>query len=200
MKAGGTGILGGSFDPVHIAHLAAAHASLAALHLERVLWIPGGTPPHRAAPVASAAHRAAMIRLAIAGEPRFTLDERELRKPSPSYTVETLEALQAEFGPRAGLTLLIGADQYEKLTTWHRWKDLFAFARIAVFARPHHTLAPSAGDHPVTVVPMTPLDVSSTQIRRRIAAGESVRGMVPDAVLDYIQTHHLYSSQEHQHI
>jgi nicotinate-nucleotide adenylyltransferase len=189
----GVGILGGSFDPVHNAHLAMARAALDALGLARVLWIPGGTPPHREAPRASGADRAAMVRLAIAGEPRFELDERELRKASPGYTVETLEDLHAELGKDADLVLLIGADQYARLETWHRWRDLFALARIAVFARPGQAL--DAAER-VTLVPMAPLDISSTAIRANIAAGGVPRGLLPDAVLDYIQTHRLYPAPE----
>jgi nicotinate-nucleotide adenylyltransferase len=191
----GVGILGGSFDPVHNAHLAMARAALDALALAKVLWIPGGTPPHREAPRASGADRAAMVRLAIAGEPRFELDERELRKSSPGYTVETLEDLHAGLGKHADLVLLIGADQYARLETWHRWRDLFALARIAVFARPGQDLDPAKH---VTVVPMAPLDVSSTALRARIAAGDPPRGLLPDAVLDYIQIHRLYPSPEHR--
>ena len=187
------GILGGSFDPVHNAHLAIARAALIELKLAKVLWIPSGTPPHREAPEAPAAHRAAMVALAIAGEPRFILDEREIRKTSPGYTVETLEDLRVDLGPETALVLLIGADQYARLGTWHRQEDLFALARIAVFARPGLALE-DAGR--VTVVPMAPLDISSTAIRARIAKGESVRGLMPDAVLDYIETNNLYSSQE----
>lgn len=189
----GIGILGGSFDPVHNAHLAVARTALEALQLSKVLWIPSGTPPHRAAPVAAAAHRAAMVRLAIAGEPRFVLDEREIRKAAPGYTVETLEDLHAELGKEAELVLLIGADQYARLDTWHRWQELFSLARIAVFARPGDTLAHAER---VTVVPFVPLDISSTAIRSRIAAGDGPRGLLPEAVLDYIETRHLYSSPE----
>ncbi len=192
-RTAGVGVLGGSFDPVHNAHLAIARTALAELGLSKVLWIPSGTPPHRAPSVAPAAHRAAMVRLAIAGEPRFVLDEREIGKTSPGYTVETLENLRAQTGPQADLVLLIGADQYARLDTWHRWKDLFAFARIAVFARPGYSLGPAES---VTVVPMNSLDISSTSIRQRIAAGESARGLLPDAVLDYIETNRLYSPQE----
>jgi len=187
------GLLGGSFDPVHNAHLAIARTALSELGLAKVLWIPSGTPPHRQAPQASAADRAAMVAAAIADEPRFVLDQRELRKASPGYTVETLEDLRAEFGAQVELILLIGADQYARLGTWHRSKELFALARIAVFARPG--LALGAADR-VTVVPMAPMDISSTSIRERIAKGEPVRGLMPDAVLDYIESRRLYSSQE----
>lgn len=189
-----TGILGGSFDPVHNAHLAIARTALEKLGLARVLWIPSGTPPHRGAPVAAAGHRAAMVRLAIADEARFALDEREIRKSAPGYTVETLESLHADFGKDADLVLLIGADQYARLATWHRWQDLFPLARIAVFARPGEPIA-DAGR--VTVVPFAPLEISSTAIRSRIAAGDAPRELLPAAVLDYIQTHRLYSSPEH---
>ena len=185
---GANGILGGSFDPVHNAHLAIARAALAGLDLAKIRWIPSGTPPHRGAPIAPAADRAAMVRLAIAGEPRFVLDERELRKSSPGYTVETLEDLHKELGPKADLVLLIGADQYSRLDSWHRWQDLFGLARIAVFARPGLSLGETDR---VSVVPMEPLDISSTSIRERISAGQPPRGLVPDAVLDYIQSHRL---------
>ncbi len=183
------GILGGSFDPVHNAHLAIARTALEGLGLAKLLWIPSGTPPHREAPVASAADRAAMVRLAIAGEPRYELDERELRKATPGYTVETLEDLRAELGREADLVLLIGADQHARLSTWHRWKDLFSLARIAVFARPGEALGDTSR---VTVVPMQPLDISSTALRKAFADGQVPRGLVPDAVLDYIQSHRLY--------
>lgn len=191
----GTGILGGNFDPVHNAHLAVARAALDHLGLERILWIPSGTPPHREAAHASAAQRAAMLRLAIADEPRYRLDTRELRKATPCYTVETLEDLRAEPGAQAPLVLLIGADQYARLDTWHRWKDLFALARIAVFARPGLAIAPM---HGVETVAMPPLDISSTVIRARIAAGDPPRGLLPDAVLDYIDREHLYTCAEKQ--
>ncbi len=195
-RAGGAaiGILGGSFDPVHNAHLAVARAALERLSLEHIVWIPGGTPPHRAAPLASAAQRIAMLGLATAGEPRYSIDTRETAKAAPGYTVETLEALRAELGPRADLVLLIGADQYARLETWHRWQDLYALARIAVFARPGLDLTPSER---VTIVPIVPLDISSSAIRARVAAGDPPRGLLPDAVLDYIGREGLYTSPEH---
>ena len=187
------GILGGSFDPVHNAHLSIARTALERLSLDRILWIPGGTPPHRAAPIASAAHRVAMLALALAAEPRFALDTREIAKTTPGYTVETLEDLRAELGMQTDLVLLIGADQYTRLESWHRWRDLYALARIAVFARPGSDLVAAER---VTIVPSVPLDIASSAIRARVAAGDPPRGLLPDAVLDYIGRERLYSSPE----
>ena len=187
------GILGGSFDPVHNAHLALARAALDHLALLSILWIPSGSPPHRAAAHASAAQRCAMLELALGAEPRYALDRREILKATPGYTVETLEELRAELGPGADLVLLIGADQYARLETWHRWRDLYALTRIAVFARPGLELAPAAN---VIRVPIEPLDISSSAIRARINAGDPPHGLLPDAVLDYIDREHLYSSPE----
>ena len=134
-----------------------------------------------------------MVRLAIQDEPRFVLDERELRKSAPGYTIETLEELHAELGPQAELVLLMGSDQFARLETWHRWRELYSFARLGLFARPPHRLSIPGN---AIVVPMPAVDISSTTIRSRIAAGDPIRGMVPDAVLDYIETNRLYSSQE----
>ena len=192
---GAIGILGGAFDPVQNAHLTMARAALASVGVSKVLWIPSGRPPHRDPAFASAADRVAMLRLAIQGEPRFELDEREIRKTSPCYTVETLEELRAERGPDTDLVLLMGADQYERFETWHRWREIPSLARIGLFARPPHRLVIPGN---AFVVPMPGLDISSTAIRKRIAAGEPVGGMVPAAVLDYIESHRLYSSREHK--
>lgn len=189
------GIFGGTFDPVHNAHLRIARIALDALGLARLLWIPTGAPRYRFAPVASTEHRLAMLALALSGEPRYAIDARELRPQASSYTVDTLAALRAELGPDAALVLLIGSDQYEKLAGWHRWRELFDLARIAVVARPGW--APEADSAvraagPVLRVEMAPLEISSTGIRARIARGEDVSGMLPPPVLDYIATHRLY--------
>ena len=181
------GVLGGTFDPVHNAHLALAHTALAALDLERVLWIPTGAPPYRNPPVAAAPHRVAMLELAIAGEPRYAIDARELAPEASGYSFDTLVSLRAEL-QGTPLVLLMGADQFSKIETWHRWRELPRICRIAVFARPGWP-EPPAG---VTRVPMPPLAVSATELRARIARGEDVSAMLPTAVLDYIQTHHLY--------
>jgi len=189
------GIFGGTFDPVHNAHLRIARLALDALGLARLLWVPTGAPRYRAAPVASAADRLAMLELALAGELRYRIDARELRPEASGYTVDTLTELRAELGADAPLVLLMGSDQYDKLAGWHRWRELFGLARIAVIARPGW--APEASVEvraagPVLRVEMAPLDISSTEIRRRVARGEDVSGMLPPPVLDYISTNRLY--------
>ncbi len=181
-------ILGGTFDPVHNAHLQMARDALVALRPERLLWIPTGAPPYRDQPVAPAAHRLAMLRLAIAGEPRYAIDERELAPGASGYTYDTLAALRAELPPAARLVLLMGADQYDAIETWHRWRELSAEFRIAVFARPGRR-TPAGG---VEVVPMEPSGISASGIRARLAAGEDVSGLLPAAVLQYIQRQRLY--------
>jgi nicotinate-nucleotide adenylyltransferase len=182
------GVFGGTFDPVHNAHLALARAALDALDAERILWIPTGSPPYRAPPVAAARHRLAMLELALAGEPRYAIDARELAPGTSGYTVDTLAALRAERGPAVPLVLLMGADQYAKLQTWHRWRDLAALCRIAVFARPGWRSRDARAER----IAFTPRDVSASDIRARLGRGEDASGLVPAAVLDYIRRHHLY--------
>lgn len=196
MSASTTGpvaVLGGTFDPVHNAHLAIAARALDALGARRVLWLPTGAPGYRGAPVASAAHRLAMLRIAIAGEPRYEVDERELAPGHSGYSYDTLAALRAELGPDAGLVMLIGGDQYAQLDRWHRWKDLFGLARFAVFARPGEGAGPAGvPEGGVIRVPLEPMVVSSSSIRARLARGESIAGMVPAPVVEYIQHQRLY--------
>jgi nicotinate-nucleotide adenylyltransferase len=181
------GILGGTFDPVHNAHLAMARAALRELRLESILWIPTGAPPYRAAPIASGEHRVAMLRLAIAPEPRYAIDARELTPAATGYTVHTLQALREELPPGTALCLLMGADQYAKFPTWHRPHDVARLARIAVFGRPGCPAPPG-----VEVVPMAPLAISASDIRSRLARGEPIAGLVPEPVEDYILRHRLY--------
>lgn len=219
LTASPVGIFGGTFDPIHFGHLRLAEEMADMIGLGQVRFIPVGQPPHRDAPGTAAAHRLEMARLAVAGNPRFTVDAREVASPRPSYTVDTLAALRAEFGDDQPLWLLLGADAFRGLPTWHEWQRLFELANLAVAARPgagtmrsesmpdslKHELsrrevadasaAAAAGS--VLLRPMTPLDISASAIRGTLARHGSVRYLLPDAVLDYIHEHHLYALHEH---
>lgn len=180
------GILGGTFDPVHNAHLALAAAALRALGLARILWLPTGRPAYREPPVASDRDRVAMLRLALAAEPRYAVDERELAPGASGYTYDTLVALRAE-NPGAAYTLLLGADQYERRASWHRWPELAKLCEVAVAARPGSD--PGAG---AKAIPMNPLAVSASDIRARLARGDDVAALLPAPVLSYILAKGLY--------
>jgi nicotinate-nucleotide adenylyltransferase len=182
------GILGGTFDPVHNAHLAMARAALRELRLDRVLWLPTGKPRYRRAPLASAEHRLEMLRLATEGEPRYAIDARELSDKASGYTADTLKELKAELGPAAELYLLLGADQYAKLDTWHRPDEVRRLARLAMFARPGFEVKADGA----ALVPMPPLAVSASDVRARAKRGEDISGLVPAAVANYIQRRRLY--------
>jgi len=211
------GIFGGTFDPIHFGHLRLAQELAEGLALEEVRFIPAGSPPHRGKPGVSTTQRLDMVRLAIAGNDRFMLDEREILKQAPSYTVETLAELRRELGETQPLCLLLGADAFLGLATWHRWQELFDFAHIAVAQRPgfsamawedsmpealkkelHQRLQTSSQvlqETPAGAVVMfsiTALDISATYIRNAIKNGNNPRYLLPDAVLQYIQQNHLY--------
>ena len=209
------GVFGGTFDPIHFGHLRLAEEMAEAIGLERVLIIPAGQPPHRGAPRTAAVHRLEMVRRAIAGNPRFELDAREVESPHPSYTVDTLTALRAELGDRRPLWLLLGADAFLGLPTWHEWRRLFDLAHIAVAQRPGARLLQSdamrdplksealprqvadgsaaAPAGSVLLRAMTPLDISATAIRELLARRRSARYLLPDAVIDYIHQQKLYA-------
>ena len=174
------GLLGGTFDPVHLAHLAMARAALDQLKLEKLVFIPTGTQHYRAPASASAGHRVAMLRLALAGEPRYEIDERELAAGATGHTVDTLKSFDKP-------TLLMGADQYSKLGSWHRPEEVRRLAWIAVFARPGIPL-----EEGVRTIAMPPMRISASEIRARAARGEDISGMVPPAVARYIAAHGLY--------
>lgn len=191
------GIFGGSFDPVHVGHVALARTALAAVALDQVRWVPAGQPWQKARTLAAPEHRVAMVELAIAGEPRFLLDTVELRRTGPSYMLDTVRELQdAGAVMQPDWFLLIGQDQYARLSTWHGWRELVRRVTLAVAARdglpvePDPALAGVA--HRCFVIPMPATPVSSTQVRARAAAGEALAGLVPPAVETYIRTHGLY--------
>jgi nicotinate-nucleotide adenylyltransferase len=156
------------------------------LRLDKILWLPTGSPPYRPAPVATAAHRAAMLKLAIAEEPRYAVDERELGPEASGFTYDSVKALR-EQNPNAAFTLLMGADQYEKRASWHRWADIEKLCDVAVFARPGWS-----PDAKAKTIPMTPSPISASNIRTRIARGEDVSAMLPAPVLGYIRELKLY--------
>ena len=165
-----------------------ARAALEALALRELVFLPTGAPKYRKPAVAPAAHRIAMLKLALAGEPRFRIDERELLPQATGYTVDTLRSLREELGAQAELYFLMGADQLAKLDTWQRPDEVRRLARLAVFARPGY----EAGRDDVTVIAMPPMAVSASGIRARAARGEPLAGLVPGAVANYIERHGLY--------
>jgi nicotinate-nucleotide adenylyltransferase len=210
------GVLGGTFDPIHYGHLRFADDARAALGLSEVRLIPAGRPPHRAPPVASAADRLAMTRLGAAEFSGIRVDDCELRREGPSYTVSTLTDLRAELG-RTPIVLLLGLDAFVGLPSWHRWRELFDLAHLAVAARPGANepdrlppalaaewSARSAGDAGqwrnapagrVLRVPIRPQAIAATDLRARLARGERPADLLPPAVLAYIEQHRLY--QDH---
>jgi nicotinate-nucleotide adenylyltransferase len=187
-----TGLLGGSFDPVHFGHLIAADRAAEALELERVLFVPCARQPLKACgPVAAAEHRKAMLQLAIAGHAAFALEPLELERPGPgpSYTVDTLRALKARW-PAERLVLLLGADAAADLPRWRAVNEVVRLAEVAALTRPG---APEVSSGLVRHVVATPaIEISASEIRARCLAGKSIRFLVPDAVADYIAKEHLY--------
>ena len=209
------GIFGGTFDPVHYGHLRLAEEARTALSLAEVRWVPAGQPPHRPAPQASVEHRLAMLRLALAGNPAYSLDDSEALNAAPSYSVPTLERLRAQLGAQRPLVLLLGADAFLGLSSWHRWRELFGLAHLAVATRPGYVLeagqmgpvlagefdarrnlaAVALSNAPAGCIlpfPIAALDISATGLRAALRAGGSARYLLPDPVLDYIAGHQLY--------
>ena len=183
-----TGILGGTFDPIHLGHLAAAEAALDCAQLDRVLFIPTGVPPHRPPTVAGAEERLEMTRLATAGEDRFQVADLELQREGRSYTVDTLRELHRSF-PDDELFLILGWDAARLLGTWHEPDEVRRLARIVVVTRPGSG-TPDGGIGVLCERP-TP-NISGSQLRRAIAHGEDVSDRLPRSVAAYIAGHGLY--------
>lgn len=180
-------LLGGTFDPVHNAHLAMAQAALAALPVAKILFLPTGPTNYRDPAIASTGDRLAMLRLALRDESRFEVDPRELASGATGYTVDTLKSIRSE--TNEPVYFLMGADQYAKLGSWHRPDEVRRLAQIAIFARPGYP----APDATVQVIPMEPVAISASDIRARARRGEDLAGLVPAPVANYIRTHGLYS-------
>jgi nicotinate-nucleotide adenylyltransferase len=215
------GLFGGSFDPIHIGHLALVQAAKVALPLDEVIVLPAGQPWQKANTTMTAAeHRLAMVRLAIAGLKGITVDDREVRRAGPTFTIDTVRELRAEHGPQACLVLLLGSDQFHSLSTWKDWRSLLDYVNIATTQREsvrleHFSaeLEPwlqqvgsdslnSTDQEPAThgrvvFFRMPTTAVSSTAIRLHSQAHPQAHSdlatLVPDSVLHYIQAHHLYS-------
>lgn len=205
------GVLGGTFDPVHIGHLRGALEVAESLTLDELRLTPSARPPHRDKPQVSAKDRLAMVKRAVAGVPPLVVDARELQRDKPSYTIDTLELMRAELAASDQVFLLLGWDAFCGLPTWHRWEELLQHCHILVLQRPdadseppdalRNLLAARSVNDPLALkgpsgqiafVWQTPLAVSATQIRQLLASGKSVRFLVPDAVLAYIDAHGLY--------
>lgn len=212
-------LFGGTFDPVHAGHVAMAVAAMREIAADNLRVLPAGNPYQRHnMPFAAAAQRTHMLALAFAGDARVHVDGRELHRSGPTYTADTLKELRDELGDRTPLVWLIGGDAFARLDTWHRWRSLHELANFAVVPReglPHPLDAASdelkahlagrmtgagtlgkffAGRYALleSVVPA----ISSTDVRARLARRDTIRGLVPDAVCDYIEQHKLYRSEE----
>ena len=198
-------ILGGTFDPIHLGHLAAAQGVLHLTGVERVIFMPNRQPPHKAGQaVTPALHRIAMVRLAIAGNPAFALSDLELRREGPSYTIETVRALQAQ-RPDWQASYIIGMDSLLQIRTWREWETLLQMADWLVVNRPGYDsalgrqlladLGPRLSAR-VRLLEIPGVAVSATHLRQLAAGGYPLRYLVPDAVAEYIETHRLYTGQD----
>lgn len=207
------GLLGGTFNPVHFGHLRMAQELAETLELNEVRFIPSANPPHKTSPIASAEHRAQMVRLAIEDNPLFQLDKRELARSGASYTIDTLMSLREELGADTRLVLFMGTDAFRQIDKWHRWHLLLDYCHIAIVQRPHAIREPLSKsleaylaahyseqnqdlqDIPagcITMQPITALDISSTAIRQRLQQGLSLRYLMPEKVIDYLLENALY--------
>ena len=166
-----------------------ARSALDHLKLDKILFMPTGAPRYRTPAVASGKHRVAMLRLALADSDSCEIDARELGPGATGYTIDTLKELRLEHGMDTALWLLMGADQYAKLDTWHRPDDIRKLARIAVFARPQWKI-PDAG---AKLIAFEAMHISASEIRARVARGEDISAFVPPAVANYIAEHRLYA-------
>lgn len=206
------GILGGTFDPVHIGHLRSAIEVLESCELDEVRLIPGAVPPHRATPQVGAQQRLDMVRLAVEDVPRLSVDDRELRRQGPSWTIDTLLSLRAELAADDRLYFILGEDAFAGLNRWRRWQEILQHCHLLVLQRPQMpvelpdavqallaecgvadvtAMQQSAGQ--IALIRQTPLAVSATAIRSLRADNRSIRFLVADPVADYIQQHGLYA-------
>jgi nicotinate-nucleotide adenylyltransferase len=191
------GVFGGAFDPPHTAHVALARAAVEQLALDELRVFPTGQAWHKVQALSPAQDRLAMARIAFGDLPRTVIDERELHRPGPTYTIDTLRELKAEH-PRAALFLVMGEDQADSLTRWREWQAIVSAAVICVAARPlpHPEGGLAANGLPaeaeVRLLQLPPMAESATEVRQRVAAGQGIAQLVPRGVASYIDRHHLY--------
>jgi nicotinate-nucleotide adenylyltransferase len=195
------GVMGGTFDPIHYGHLMAAEEACARFDLERVIFVPNGQPPHKKDyAVSHAEHRYAMTLLATCSNLRFEASRLELERPGPSYAVDTMTAMRERFGPEAALYFITGADAVQEILTWKDPRRLLAICEFIAAARPGYRLdeALSSLDadlrRRVHALDIPGVDVSSTQMRARAAAGLPLTYLAPPQVVTYIAKHNLYAS------
>jgi nicotinate-nucleotide adenylyltransferase len=200
MERIGIGVLGGTFDPPHNGHLAIATAALDHLKLQRVLFAPTRQPPHKPnQPITPVARRVEMVRLAIAEHSGFVLSRVDVDRTGPTYTVDTLRQLRQEWGEETPLYFIMGMDSLVNLPTWYKPEELLALCRLAVLERPGYkadlenleTRIPGIRER-VVFVPAPPVDISATDIQRRVREGDPIAGLVPPAVAAYIRERGLY--------
>ena len=197
-------LFGGSFNPIHVGHLIIARSIGEQLGLDRLVFLPSATPPHKSAgALAPADHRAEMVKLAFADEPLFEYNDYDQTREGPSYTVNTVAHFRKELGPDAVIHWIIGADTVAELANWYRVRALVDSCRIVVANRPgwervnFEALRTRLGDEQIAsirdgLVETPRIDISATDIRRRVRAGRSIRYLVPEAVSTYIDEHGLY--------
>lgn len=199
MKRHKLGMFGGAFDPPHLAHRALAEAALVQLQLDALHVLPTGQAWHKSRPLTAAPHRLAMSRLAFEGLGPVVLDDREIRRAGPSYTLDTLRELHAEH-PQAELYLVMGKDQADVLPTWRHWQEIVALAVICVADRDLLTgretqfVPPPEMAGRFRKLQMPAMDISATGIRARVAGGQGIAPLVSPAVARYIEANHLYQS------
>ena len=201
------GLLGGTFDPIHYAHLVVAEEVRASLQLDTIVFIPAGQPPHKMEHASAAPeHRLAMLRLAIASNPYFTYSRVELDRPGPSYLADTLRILRTQWGQQVEIDFILGWDSLTELPNWYHPQDIVAaLSKLVAVGRPGHVekvditkreleaRLPGIAQR-LHVVPVPQLAISSTELRHRVAAGKPIKYQVPEAVEQYIADHNLYRS------
>lgn len=208
------GLLGGTFNPIHFGHLRMAQELAEALNLAEIRFIPSANPPHKAAPTVSAQQRAEMVHLAIADNPLFKLDTRELNRTGASYTIDTLISIREELGVEVSIGLIMGSDAFSKLDSWHRWDELLNYCHIVLVQRPENQTQPklssqltvfltdnytensddltekSAGY--IHMQQVTAQEISASKIRENIRFFKNLRYLTPNAVIQFIEANHLY--------